>query len=92
MKIEFLYFDGCPSHENAEQFLNEVLAETQTQARVEKKNITSYEKAVFEKFLGSPSIRIDGVDIDPIARTSSDYGLKCRIYKPTKVFSVGQAS
>ena len=81
MQIELLYFDGCPSYKRAEQLLNEALAEMQTEAEVLKKNIINDDMATAERFLGSPSIRIDGVDVDPVVRTSTDFGLKCRIYQ-----------
>lgn len=32
------------------------------------------------RFLGSPSIRVNGEDIEPEARTTTDFGMKCRIY------------
>ena len=34
-----------------------------------------------ERFLGSPTLRVDGVDIEPGAGDRSDYGLKCRLYE-----------
>ena len=36
-----------------------------------------------ERFLGSSTLRVDGVDIDPGAGERTDYGLKCRLY-PTE--------
>jgi hypothetical protein len=33
-----------------------------------------------EQFLGSPTLRIDGRDVEPGAADRTDYGLKCRIY------------
>ncbi len=36
-----------------------------------------------ERFLGSPTLRIDGVDIDPGVSGRTDYGLRCRLY-PTE--------
>ena len=81
MRIELLYFDGCPSHERALNILNGVLKETQTEAKIEKINITDEQMAIDYQFLGSPSIRINGVDVDPVARDSLEFGRKCRIYK-----------
>lgn len=81
MKIELLYFDGCPSYAKAEQFLKEVIEEEKIQSPVEMKIITGDKMPVAEKFLGSPSIRIDGVDVDPLAQKSADYGYKCRVYR-----------
>ena len=34
-----------------------------------------------ERFLGSPTVRIDGQDVDPGAAQRSDFGLKCRLYR-----------
>jgi hypothetical protein len=36
-----------------------------------------------ERFPGSPTLRIDGQDIDSDAADRQDYGLKCRLY-PTQ--------
>lgn len=39
------------------------------------------EAAEESRFLGSPSVRVDGVDVDPGAAKRDDFGLKCRIYR-----------
>ena len=31
-------------------------------------------------FLGSPTVRVNGVDVDPAPRDVRDYGLTCRVY------------
>ncbi|MFQ5671656.1 MAG: DUF2703 domain-containing protein [Nitrospinales bacterium] len=80
MKIEFLYFDGCPNHEPALELLRQVLAEEGIDAPVETINVTSGEQAVERRFLGSPSIHIDGRDVEKEARASADFGRGCRIY------------
>jgi len=80
MKIEFLYFEGCPNFQPALEFLQQVLAEEGIDSLVEKIGITSGEEAVEHKFLGSPSIKIDGLDVEKEARDSTDYGEECRIY------------
>lgn len=81
MKVELLYFDGCPSHEQAEEVLKGVLAETGTGVEIEKTNVVDDEMAVKEKFFGSPSVRVNGIDVDPVARESTAYSRKCRIYQ-----------
>jgi len=78
LKIEFLYFDGCPNYEKALQILREVLKEQQLHAEINMTKINTWEEAVEKQFLGSPSIRINGKDIEGIER--DDYGMKCRIY------------
>lgn len=80
MKVELLYFDGCPSHEAFLPRLHELLAQAQVQAPVELRRVESAAAANRARFLGSPTLRIDGVDVDPGAGERSDYGLKCRLY------------
>jgi hypothetical protein len=48
---------------------------------IESHVVKTQEDASRLHFLGSPTIRVDGVDIDPVARSSTDYGLKCRVYR-----------
>jgi hypothetical protein len=38
-------------------------------------------QAEAERFLGSPTVRVDGTDIDPGAAERVDYGIKCRLYR-----------
>ena len=83
MRIELLYFDGCPSHEAFVPRLHELLARAEVEVPVEQRRVESDEAAQSERFLGSPTLRVDGVDIDPGAGQRSDYGLKCRLY-PTQ--------
>ena len=42
--------------------------------------IADHDQAQHERFLGSPTIRVDGVDVDPTADRRRDYGLTCRLY------------
>jgi hypothetical protein len=37
--------------------------------------------AAAQCFLGSPTVRVDGVDIDPSAAERADFGVKCRLYR-----------
>jgi hypothetical protein len=49
-------------------------------AQVLERRVESDDTAQRERFLGSPTLRIDGVDIDPGAAQRQDYGLNCRLY------------
>lgn len=84
MKIEFLYFDGCPSHETAFRYLNEVLKEERIEAEVQRIKVENNEEAKKLRFLGSPSVRINGKDIDKNAQKLRDYGMRCRVYLTEK--------
>ena len=37
-----------------------------------------------ERFLGSPTVRIDGKDVEPGADRRTGYGLKCRLFQTSK--------
>ena len=43
--------------------------------------VETHEESERERFLGSPTVRVDGRDVDPGAGERSDYGLKCRLYR-----------
>jgi hypothetical protein len=80
MKIEVLYFDGCPNHKPAVERVRQVLAEEGLSAEVLEVNVS--ERAIAQKvgFLGSPSIRVNGLDVEPEARRERAYGMMCRTY------------
>jgi hypothetical protein len=80
MKVELLYFDGCPSYERFLPRLRALVTEAGVDQEVELRRVESAEAAVNERFLGSPSVRVDGVDVEPSAAGRSDFGLKCRLY------------
>jgi len=79
VRLEVLYFDGCPSHKQLLAGLLE-LAEAH-QAQLMQRRVETAEDAQEARFLGSPSVRVDGRDVEPGADTRSDFGLKCRIYR-----------
>jgi hypothetical protein len=81
MRIELLYFDGCPSHEAFVPRLRALLARAGVSAPVEERRVMSDADAQRERFLGSPTLRIDGIDVEPDACERTDYGLKCRLYQ-----------
>jgi hypothetical protein len=79
MRIEVLYFDGCPNHDRLLDRLPRLLEREGIDAEITLREVPDAERARRERFLGSPAIRVDGRDIDPAAASRSDYGLKCRI-------------
>lgn len=81
MKIEVLYFDGCPNHEALLPRLRELLDRVQVASPVELVNVPDDDAAQRERFLGSPTLRIEGHDIEPGADARTDFGLKCRLYR-----------
>src|SRR5581483_7891504 len=78
--VEILYFDGCPNHESALALVERIDRELGTGAEVRLVNVPDQEAAARLCFLGSPTIRVDGVDVDPLSRQQGDYALSCRIF------------
>jgi hypothetical protein len=61
--------------------LRELLISGGIADKIELRRIESAEDAEHERFLGSPTVRIDGEDVDPGAGDRDDFGLKCRLYR-----------
>ena len=80
MKVQVLYFEGCPNHPPATELVRQVIAEMRVDASIEELEVTSQEQVEQLRFLGSPTIQVDGIDIEPAARSRSDYAFSCRMY------------
>jgi hypothetical protein len=80
VKIEMLFWDGCPSHPEALELLRDVLRERGIEDPIELREVFTLEDAVEHGFPGSPTIRIDGRDVDPAGATDPP-ALTCRVYR-----------
>jgi len=79
MKAEVLYFEGCPTYRVAEKTLREVFADEGAETEVKLVAVNSDEEARRVRFPGSPTIRIDDLDLFPTPE-HEDWRLGCRIY------------
>ncbi|MDQ3863750.1 MAG: thioredoxin family protein [Actinomycetota bacterium] len=79
MKVEILYFDGCPTYKTASKTLREVLAEEGIDAEVELVAVNAEEDARRLRFPGSPTIRVEGKELFPVSERE-DWRLGCRVY------------
>lgn len=80
MRVELLYWDGCPSVIEARVLLADALAARGIIEPIVEREIVTHDDAVAARFPGSPTIRIDGIDIDQ-AGADTRYSLTCRIYR-----------
>ena len=87
MRIEFLHTPDCPNAPAARKLLEAILRERGILDRIEESVVGTFDEAARVGFLGSPSIRIDGVDVDPTAVHIQAPVLGCRLYKGTGVLS-----
>lgn len=79
MKVEVLYFDGCPSYTTAAEVLEGIIFEEELAAHVELVAVNTEKEAQQLRFPGSPTIRVDGRDLFP-AEEREDWQLGCRVY------------
>jgi hypothetical protein len=80
MRIDLLWWEGCPSHAETLEDLNRILEEEGVEAEVELIEIETDEQAQAERFPGSPTIRVDGDDAVP-APDGDPFSLTCRVYR-----------
>src|SRR5438128_12416141 len=80
MNIEVLYFEGCPNHLPAIEMVRETLKSLGRHDEIHQGEVRTQADAAAVAFVGSPSIRIKGADIEPWARTAKAFGLSCRTY------------
>ena len=76
-QVELLYIDGCPNVDAARQAV-EAVAEGMDVRMVLVETPDDTERL---RFLGSPTVRVDGRDIEPGADRRTDYALACRVYR-----------
>lgn len=81
MIVELLYFDGCPNYEAFAPHLRELVERAGVDARIELQRVESEEDAGRARFLGSPTVRVDGRDVEPGAEERDEYALQCRLYR-----------
>jgi hypothetical protein len=79
MQVELLFWEGCPSHPKALSELRAAMADAGFDPNaVILREVHTDSDAEQERFVGSPTIRIDGVDIQP--PNGEPFGLTCRVY------------
>jgi hypothetical protein len=79
VRVSFLYYEECPSYDLALERLRKIMAEEGISREVEVIKVETEDRARELRFVGSPTIRVDGQDIDP--PSDSRYGLTCRAYR-----------
>jgi hypothetical protein len=80
-RVELLFWDGCPSHPQALEQLRATMADLGLDPdSVLVREIDTERRAGDEAFVGSPTIRVDGEDVDP-PPAGEPVGLTCRVYR-----------
>jgi len=80
MRIEVLTFDDCPHSDSTRELVRLAVRLERVNAAIDIIDVTTPDAARNLRFLGSPSVRIDGEDVELAARGRTEYGLMCRTY------------
>jgi len=78
-EIEVLVFEGCPNAGPALELARSVAARLAPDVEVQRVEVDGDEAAGRLAFPGSPTIRVDGRDVEG-AEAPTDCGMSCRIY------------
>jgi len=79
--IEILYFPDCPNYLPAVEHVQKALRKEHVSAEISHVAVLNAATATATRFLGSPSVRINGVDVEPSARSGGAPGMCCRTYR-----------
>lgn len=79
-RVEVLTFEGCPHAEPAFELVTRVVSELKVDALVERIEVADLDQARTYGFPGSPTIRVNGADIEPGAHKRTEPSLSCRVY------------
>ena len=80
-KIEFFYWEDCPSHERALAILREVMEEEGITDSIAVIEVKTEDDARHYHFYGSPTIHVNGYDIVPPLEDMAEPALTCRAYR-----------
>ena len=86
-RVEILYFDGCPNHDTARILVERIASELGVQAEIELVHVVDADATARFQFLGSPTVRVNGVDVEPGADRRADFVFSCRVYRSEHGFS-----
>ena len=79
-RVAVLFFDGCPNHRPAVELVRDVAQEFGVRVSIDEVEVGSSDEVAPLLFLGSPTIQVDGVDVEPEARSRTDFAFSCRVY------------
>ena len=80
-RVEILKVDGCVNTESVVSSVNRLVRELGVETEVREVNVADEEAARLLRFLGSPTVRVNGRDVEPGAEARTNYGLSCRLYR-----------
>ena len=80
MRVQVLVSEDCPHRELTLRLVYDALQELGGEWTVDEVSVRDIDQARRLRFLGSPTVLVDGNDIEPARRTDSTFGMSCRLY------------
>lgn len=80
VKISLLFVSGCPGAPLVKRYIDSIIADVGIDAEVNLMLIENDIDARRLRFIGSPTVRVDGLDVEVGLKDSNDFGIKSRIY------------
>ncbi|HYA32870.1 MAG TPA: DUF2703 domain-containing protein [Candidatus Bathyarchaeia archaeon] len=81
LTIDVLFYEDCPHYQEAASILKEVLEEEHVEAKVNMIKVAEGGEAVVVGFLGSPTILVEGHDVQSGTDHTSPFQGHCRIFR-----------
>ena len=80
IRIDLLYFDGCPNHLATTELVRDVVQALGLEASIREVEVRDAEEAARLRCFGSPTVQVNGQDVDPEFRGRLDFSFSCRMY------------
>ena len=80
-RVEVLSFAGCPHVRAAVALVEQVARQTGVDIDLRLIDVPDAAAAAERRFLGSPTVRVEGRDVEPGSHERADFALTCRVYQ-----------
>ena len=80
-RVEVLSFAGCPNVRAAVALVEQVARDTAVDVDLRLIDVPDAATAAERRFLGSPTVRVEGRDVEPGSEDRADFALACRVYQ-----------
>jgi hypothetical protein len=85
-RVDILYFDGCPNWRDTKELVERIAQELAIEPGVRLLEVPDGDAAIEHRFLGSPTVRVEGADAESGADARREYVFACRMYRTEATF------
>ena len=79
-RVEILYVDECPNVEETRALVEHVAGQLRVDPEIQLVEVPDAEAARRLGFRGSPTVRVNGCDVEPAAAERDEIAFSCRLY------------